>query len=87
MAEVTTHKLVDLIKRSGLVETERLDAFLASIASSTGGELAEESDKIAKRIVEAGLITQWQADKLLAGKHKASRSASTSSSLKSAREA
>lgn len=70
MAEVTTHKLVDLIKRSGLVETERLDAFLDSIASSSGGELPDESDEIARRIVDAGLITRWQADKLLAGKHK-----------------
>ncbi|MEX2168035.1 MAG: serine/threonine-protein kinase [Pirellulales bacterium] len=70
MAEVTTHKLVDLIKRSGLVETDRLDAFLDSVASSTGGELPEDPSQIAKRIVDAGLITRWQADKLLAGKHK-----------------
>ena len=70
MAEVTTHKLVDFIKRSGLVETDRLDAFLDSVASSTGGELPDDPAQIAKRIVDAGLITRWQADKLLAGKHK-----------------
>jgi serine/threonine protein kinase len=70
MPEVTTHKLVDLIKRSGLVEAERLDAFLETIASTAGGDLGDDSEQIAKRFVDAGLITRWQADKLLAGKHR-----------------
>lgn len=69
MPEVTTHKLVDLLKRSGLVEEARLDAFLDKAAKSAGGELPD-SEELAKLIVDAGLITRWQADKLLAGKHR-----------------
>jgi serine/threonine-protein kinase len=70
MTEVTTNKLVDLLKRSGLVEATRLDPFLEAIAESSGGELPDDPDQLAKRFVDAGLVTRWQVDKLLAGKHK-----------------
>ena len=35
-----------------------------------GGRLPADTDFVADRLVEAGLITRWQADRLLEGRHK-----------------
>src|SRR5262245_52047938 len=73
MTKVTTNKLVDLLRRSNLVDEAKLTAFLEN-ASRTHGEAAlEDQNKLADLLVEANLITRWQADKLLAGKHRGFR--------------
>lgn len=62
-------KLIDLVKRSELVPTKKLDEFLAQRTSGPAS-LPEKPEELANLLVEDGLLTRWQADKLLAGKHR-----------------
>lgn len=61
---------LDLLRRSQLIEEEQLSKFLADLALRHGGQIPEANEKIAAALISAGLLTEWQADKLLAGKHK-----------------
>jgi serine/threonine protein kinase len=73
MINVDANKLVDLLRRSNLVEEAKLTAFLEKVAQEHGEASLEDQPKLAERMIEAGLITKWQADKLLTGKHKGFR--------------
>ncbi|QDT68323.1 Serine/threonine-protein kinase PrkC [Planctomycetes bacterium MalM25] len=64
-----SEKLIDLVKRSELVPTKKLDGFLEKHASGSAS-LPDKPEELAKMLVEDGLLTKWQADKLLAGKHR-----------------
>jgi len=61
---------LDLVKRSQLVEEDQLEKFLAEFRAQNGDELPERQEALAEAFVEAKLLTQWQAEKLLAGKHR-----------------
>ena len=69
MAKVTTEKLLELAKQSGLVTQDQLDAFVAKIEQEDG-QLPGDQEALAARMVDAKLVTRWQVDKLLEGKHK-----------------
>ncbi len=71
MPEVTTQKLVELVRKSELVESDRLDAFLAKTTAELGSLPADK--RLAELMVAAGLLTPWQTEKLLAGKHRGFR--------------
>lgn len=73
MTKVTTNKLVDLLRRSNLVEEVKLTAFLEKATAAHGEAALEDQNRLADLLIEEGLITRWQADKLLAGKHKGFR--------------
>jgi serine/threonine protein kinase len=73
MTKVTANKLLDLVRRSGLVEEARLKAFLDKTAATHGEAVLDDQKRLADLMVEAVLLTRWQADKLLAGKHKGFR--------------
>ena len=73
MTKVTTNKLVDLLRRSNLVEEAKLTAFLESATRAHGEAALEDQNRLADLLIEANLITRWQADKLLAGKHRGFR--------------
>ncbi|TWT48652.1 serine/threonine-protein kinase [Botrimarina hoheduenensis] len=69
MSELDANNLIELVRRSELIEPKRLDPFLDKWASQP--EAAQQAPQsIAKALIDADLLTQWQADKLLAGKHK-----------------
>jgi eukaryotic-like serine/threonine-protein kinase len=73
MINVEANKLVDLLRRSNLVDEAKLTAFLEKVVQENGESALEDQPKLAERMIEANLITRWQADKLLAGKHKGFR--------------
>ncbi|HJQ81849.1 MAG TPA: serine/threonine-protein kinase [Lacipirellulaceae bacterium] len=73
MANVTANKLLDLVRRSGLVDEAKLTSFLEKITSRHGEATLDDQPRLADLMVEEGLVTRWQADKLLAGKHKGFR--------------
>src|SRR3954470_20476351 len=73
MTKVTTNKLVDLLRRSNLVDEAKLASFLEKAAIAHGEAALENQQKLAKLLIAENLITRWQADKLLAGKHKGFR--------------
>lgn len=73
MTKVTTNKLVDLLRRSNLVDEAKLTSFLEKAAAAHGEAALEDQHKLAELLIAENLITRWQADKLLAGKHKGFR--------------
>jgi serine/threonine protein kinase len=66
----SSEKLIDLVKRSGLVEESRLADFLTGVKAELGGELPDTLEELAERMIQTGLITSWHADKFLEGKHR-----------------
>jgi serine/threonine protein kinase len=64
----TVPELLDRVRRSGIVPTDRLEVFLAGLQTSqkTPSTIAEMLD----RLVDAGMITRFHADRLAAGKYK-----------------
>ena len=61
----TTDDLVELVRKSGLVEPERLDAFLAQVAADIE---APTPRRWASLLVAHGLVTAFQAEQFLLGK-------------------
>lgn len=70
MAKPRVDAFLDLLRRSGLVEKARLNAVLLELKEQAAGEPITDTDFVADRLVQSGLITRWQADKLLEGRHK-----------------
>lgn len=70
MAKPNVDTFLDLLRRSGLVETERLNQTLLDAGQASGGTTLEDVDALATRLVEQGLITRWQAERLLEGRYK-----------------
>ncbi len=66
----TVDSFLDLVRRSGLVEKDQLNAVMADVKEQAGGSLPAEADVVAKKLVEAGLLTHWQCENLLEGRHK-----------------
>src|SRR5262245_24008195 len=62
MSNVTADEFVDLVKRSGLVERDRIEEVLSSMSPLPG-----DSSLLGERLVEAGIITRWQGKRLLEG--------------------
>ncbi|MCH2597063.1 MAG: serine/threonine protein kinase, partial [Pirellulales bacterium] len=69
MSKSVAQSFIDLVKRSQLVEEDQLSKFLVSYRK-THGELPQRHEAVAEILIEAGLLTQWQTEKLLAGKHR-----------------
>ncbi len=70
MSMFNLEKLLELIRRSGLIEPPRLDAALAALDERSIGNPVSDSGVVCSHLVESGLLTEWQTDKLLAGKTK-----------------
>jgi serine/threonine protein kinase len=70
MTVLTIDSYLDLVRRSGLVEKDQLNAVLADLEAEAGGSLPTDADFVAKKLVEAGLLTRWQCDNILEGRHK-----------------
>jgi serine/threonine protein kinase len=67
---MTANDFLDLLRRSQLIEEDQLTKFLGSLAASNGNRLPDDAERLSKFMIDAGLLTEWQAEKLLAGKHK-----------------
>ncbi len=65
MAKLKVEQFVDLVKRSGLVDDERLNQALSGVDESV-----KDSGILASNLTKAGLLTEWQSEKLLQGRHK-----------------
>ena len=50
-------EFLDLVRKSGLVENDQLDKFLADLKKARGGMLPREKDELADALIEAELIT------------------------------
>jgi serine/threonine-protein kinase len=63
MVPQTTGEFVDLVRRSKLIDEDRLSLFLDQADDPVGG-----SGVVCSRLIEAGLLTPWQSEQLLSGK-------------------
>ncbi|MBN2021827.1 MAG: serine/threonine protein kinase [Pirellulales bacterium] len=70
MAKLRVDAFLDLVVASQLVDRQRLDQAMADLNRQNGGEPVTNAARVAVHLVDVGLLTQWQADKLLEGRHK-----------------
>jgi serine/threonine protein kinase len=66
---VTSSEFVTLVRKSRLVEESLLADWLRTQGDGAGG-LPDDPELLARRLVQAELVTAWQARKLLAGKYR-----------------
>jgi serine/threonine-protein kinase len=67
-APTTVPELLDRVRRSGIVPTDRLEGFLVGVQSSS--TLPATPSEMLDRLVEAGMITRFHAERLAEGKYK-----------------
>jgi eukaryotic-like serine/threonine-protein kinase len=70
MAEQTATTFIALLRKSRLLENDRIDSLVAAFQSRHNGSLPDSPDLFADFLIEKEAITRWQADKLLSGKSK-----------------
>ena len=70
MAKVNAEKLLELVRKSGLVDHDRLAETLAQWDQPDDQADLADAERLANRLIEAGLLTRWHCDKLLEGRHK-----------------
>ena len=71
MAKLTVDAFFDKVRLSGLVEHVLLEQTLAELEERAGNEPTEyDTEAFAKKLIEAGLLSPWQCEKLLEGRHK-----------------
>src|SRR5580698_10069981 len=61
-------ELLDRVRRSGIVPTDRLEGFLVGLQTSQ--KAPANPKEMLDRLVEAGMITGFHADRLAEGKYK-----------------
>lgn len=70
MARLSAKNFLDLVRRSGLVEEDKLRQTLAELESQHGGTLPDDAAVVAEALVAANLITRWHSEKLFDRKYK-----------------
>ena len=71
MSEPSANSFVNLLEKSGIVEPENLKPAITALkekAHAAGEQITTTG--LVDHLIECELITQWQADKFLAGKYK-----------------
>jgi eukaryotic-like serine/threonine-protein kinase len=69
MAQLTAPVLLDLVKKSGLVDDEQLAPAVERFQREHPAEV-DDGGRLADYLVDCGLLTRWQCDKLATGKYK-----------------
>jgi serine/threonine protein kinase len=70
MAKLKVDTFLDLVRRSELVDRDQLNRVLLALKEEARGEPINDTEFVASRLVDAGLVTRWQADRLLEGRYK-----------------
>jgi len=70
MAKVNSKRLIELVERSKLVEKDQLLRVLNELRRTANPEQLDDAEFIGAKLVQAELLTRWQRDKLLDGRHK-----------------
>lgn len=69
MGKLKVENFLELVRRSSLVEKDQLDRAIDELKQQTP-EIIDDSDQLADRLIQAGLLTEWQCSKLREGRHK-----------------
>src|SRR5829696_8346061 len=67
-APQTVPELLDRLRRSGLVPADRLEGFLVGL--NTSGRAPKKPAELLSLLIDAGMISQFHADRLAVGKYK-----------------
>ncbi len=70
MTKLKGDTFIDLVKRSELVDKDRLAKALAELEQSQGKDACSDPQKASRYLLDAGLLTRWQCNKLLEGRSK-----------------
>ena len=70
MTKLKGDSFIDLVRRSELVEKERLARSLAELEEKHGKEACNDPQQVSRCLLDAGLLTRWQCNKLLEGRSK-----------------
>src|SRR5687768_16974900 len=70
MATLTVDKFVDLVRKSGLVEEDRLNSVREEFSPESAEGGGADSQKLAQALVDRNLLTPWQCDRLKEGRHR-----------------
>ena len=69
MSKLKHDRFFELLQRSSLIENGQLKDFLADLGRSAPDRVGD-AKFVGDALVDAGLLTKWQCDKLLDGRHK-----------------
>jgi len=69
MSKQTPKKFIEFVELSRLVDKDQLAEALSALKASDPAAL-EDAEQLATRLIEAKLLTRWQCNNLLQGKHK-----------------
>jgi serine/threonine protein kinase len=67
-AEISVDSFLDLVRQSGLVSDNQMLSFMAEFTSDH--PQPQTARAMADEFIKRGLLTEWQADNLLQGKHR-----------------
>jgi len=70
MARPKVDDFLNLVRRSGLVDRDQLNRLLLKLKEQAGGKPINDTDFVGDQLVDAELITRWQCQKLMEGRHK-----------------
>lgn len=70
MASLNVDNFLDLVRRSRLVEQDVVDRTFARICEQDPERSQSDTRFVAQELVNAGVLTRWQSEKLLEGRHK-----------------
>lgn len=68
--KLTSERFLQMVTKSGLVDSVAMDRLLENVRSKHGGELPDNPKKLASVFKKEGLLTDWHNEKLLGGKYK-----------------
>ncbi|HUY91477.1 MAG TPA: serine/threonine-protein kinase [Pirellulales bacterium] len=70
MSKLKVDTLIDLVRRSELVDKDQLSRALAELEQRHGKEACDDPQQVSRALLDAGLLTRWQCNKLLEGRSK-----------------
>ena len=70
MARQRVDSFLGLVRSSRLVDRDQLDRALLELKEQTQGVPITNAAQVAVHLVDKGLLTEWQSEKLLEGRHK-----------------
>src|SRR5262249_28466666 len=65
-APASPEEFVDLVRKSGVVEEKRVDAFVQQLRA--GSNMPDRPERLAGLMVQDGLLTHFQAEQIMLGK-------------------
>ena len=70
MPKPSLNTFLELVAKSGLIDQEKLSAATTALRDAGGRWQTDDAKVVADHLVEQGLLTTWQANKLLDGRYK-----------------